>query len=65
MSVKHYASVCVSGTPIASFLHRTILSSVARPSLTYFATLPHKWHDFCEKVVQSTNVCSDLLYNFV
>ena len=75
MSVKHYACVCVcvcvcvwvcgcvSGMQIASFLRRIILSSVACPSVPYFATLSQKGTIFGRRIFQSSNVYSDILYN--
>jgi len=33
-----------------------ILSSVAWPTLQYFSTLSHKWHDFLKKLLSMKRV---------
>jgi len=37
-------------------MHRTILSSVARLILPSVSTLPNKWHDFRENVIEHKEV---------
>jgi len=50
MSIKYYDCVSVAiAMQLAKLLGRTILLSVACPTVPYFSTLSHKRHDFRKK----------------
>ena len=55
--------VCTCSLRYLAYNTHAPYGHVACPTLRYFATLAHKWHDFREKKVTGHKMCFDFLHN--
>jgi hypothetical protein len=66
ISIRPYVCVCICSLsyPACNARAPYYIVSCGLSGSTIFSTLPHKGHDFRQKVIES-NVCFDFLYKFV